>query len=340
VKQGHVWIGIGVSLGLVVYLFSRVDYGQLWLSLASADGISLGLAGALLVTTVAVRAWRWQYLLRPLKPVGFSSLMAATSIGLMANMLLPARLGELVRAVVLGHRERLETSTSFATIIVERLFDGFTILLMLAALLLSASLPLGESWEQTLRWGGLVTLLGYLGVFALLYYLHRSTDHALSCLQYLRRFLPESWVEKLLGMLASFSEGLQSFSQWQYLGQIVLLSVILWTTVGLYNFLVILAFQLHLPLAVGFLLVVFQAFAVMIPSSPGFIGTYHAATVGCLSLWGVSAEVALSVALVMHAIGFLLTVGMGLGYLWVVGATLRDFTQPKNAAHPPSSPPS
>jgi glycosyltransferase 2 family protein len=339
VKQGHVWIGIGISVALLVYLFSRVDYGQLWLSLESADRTFLGLAGALLTTTFAIRSWRWQYLLRPLRPVGFSSLMAATSIGLMANMIFPARLGELVRALVLGHREHMETSTSFATIIVERLFDGFTILLMLAALLLLASLPLEESWGHALRWGGLITLMGYLGVCVLLYYLHYSTARALSGMQCLGRRLPGHWVDKLSSMLTAFSKGLQTFSQRKYLGQIIISSVILWTVTGVFNFLVVLAFHLQLPLAVGFLLVVFQAFAVMIPSSPGFIGTYHAASVACLSLWGVNAEIALSVALVMHAITFLLTVAFGFGYLWSIGATLRDFTRPKRAAPSLSLPP-
>jgi glycosyltransferase 2 family protein len=339
VKQGHVWIGLGISLALIVYLFSKVDYRQLWFSLWSADGTLLGLAGALLATTFAIRSWRWQYLLRPLRRVGFSSLMAATCIGLMANMIFPARLGELVRAFVLGHRERLETSASFATIVVERLFDGFTVLLMLAALLLTASLPLGEGWERALRWGGLITLTGYLGVFVLLYYLHRSTAHALGGVQRLGKLLPEHWVNKFSAMLASFSGGLQTFSQGKYLGQIIISSALLWAAIGVFNFLVVLAFDLQLPLAVGFLLVVFQAFAVMIPSSPGFVGTYHAASVACLSLWGVSTEVALSVALVMHAITFVLTIGMGLGYLWAVGASLRDFTAPKIAVPPASSAP-
>jgi len=73
---------------------------------------------------------------------------------------------------------------------------------------------------------------------------------------------------------------------------------------------------------------VFQAFAVMVPSSPGFVGTYHAASVACLTLWGVSPEVALSVALVMHAIGFFLTIGIGASYLWGIGVSLHDITRP------------
>ena len=142
-KRQHVWVGMGISCALLVYLFSRIEYHQLWISLMSANPAFLLLAGVLLVGTLAIRAWRWRYLLMPLKPVGFPSLMSATSIGMMANMILPARLGELVRAVVLGQREQMDKSASFATVVVERLLDGFTILFILGVLLLVVPLPTG-----------------------------------------------------------------------------------------------------------------------------------------------------------------------------------------------------
>ena len=339
-RASHVWIGIGISVVLIVLLFSRVDYGQLWSALISADLGVLATAAALLATTFAVRSWRWQYLLRPVKSVRFSAVMAATSIGSMANMILPARLGELVRALVLGRQERLETSTSLATVVVERVYDGFAILLMLAALLCFAPLPLTAGGMRTLRWGALVTFLGYLGVCATLYYLHYSPAHLVRGMKYFERFLPMRWVDKLASAAASFSNGLQTFSQRKSLGQIVFSSMLLWAIIGLYNALVVWAFHLQLPFTVGFLLVVFQAFAVMIPSSPGFVGTYHVASVACLKLWDVNEEIALSVALVMHAITFVLNVGMGFGYLWSVQGSLREFTKSGQNGASPSSVPS
>lgn len=337
-KQGHMWVGIGISAVLIVFLFSRVDYGQLWVALTSADLRLLAIASLSLASTFAIRSWRWQSLLQPIKRVRFATLMTATSIGLMANMIFPARLGEFVRALVLGRQARIETSTSLATIVVERVYDGLTILLILAALLLFASLPLSEGWIRTLQWGGLLSLLGYLGVCAILYYLHRATAHAVLGMKRLGRFMPRHWPGKLSDLLTSFSHGLQAFHQRKSLGRIIFSSILLWTVISCYNFLVVLAFHLPLPLTVGFLLVVFQAFAVMIPSSPGFVGTYHVASVVCLRLWDVSEEVALSVALVMHAITFLLTIGMGFGYLWSVRGSLREFVMPKVITPPPSLP--
>jgi glycosyltransferase 2 family protein len=328
VKQAHVWIGIGISLVLVVYLFSRVDYGQLWLSLAAADVPLLLVAAASLAGTLVLRAWRWQYLLKPLKRVGFSNSMAATSIGLMANMILPIRLGEIVRAVVLGYREGIDRSASFATVVVDRLLDAFTILFILVVLLLVVPLPLDQGWERRLRWGGLLFFAFYLGVFALLFYLHRSPSRVLHGVRRLSSGLPARWVDRLCHFLESFSGGLHTLDRTENLGQIVVASLILWGLMGVYNFLVVLAFELNLPLTVGFLLLVTQAAAVMIPSSPGFVGTHHAASFACLSLWGVSPEAALGVALVMHAIGYFLTIAIGAIYLWVVGISLRDFSHP------------
>lgn len=356
-RQVWMWIGLAISLALLLYLFAGIDYGQLWGSLASAEVTLLLPAGALIIGTVAIRAWRWRYLLQPLKSVSFPSLMSATSIGLMANMVLPFRLGELVRPLVLSHREDLDTSASFATIVVERLLDFLTILFILALLLLLVPLPSGQELEGMLRsgWlitlvqrgglvrllqlGGLVTLSLCLGVFALLFYLHRSTGRVVQGVRRVCWRLPAGWVDRLCLLLESFSGGLKTLGQRESLGQIIVGSAILWGMVGLYNSLVVLAFQLQLPLSVGFLLLVFQAAAVMFPSSPGFVGTHHAASVATLRLWGVGPEVALSVALVMHAVGYVLTLAIGFIYLWTTGLSLRDLTRADAALQRSPAPP-
>ncbi len=330
-KQGHVWTGVGISLALLGYLFSKVEYRQLWRSLASADVPLLLIAAVVISSTLVMRAWRWQYLLKPVKHVRFSNSMAATCIGMMANMILPVRLGEIVRAVVLGHLERIDKSASFATVVVDRLLDGFTILFILAVILLIAPLPVDQDWQRRLQWGGVAFFLLYCAVFALLFYLYRSPARVLQCIRRLCSRLPARWVDRLCRFLASFSAGLHILDRTENLAQIIVSSVVLWGLIGVYNFIIVLAFHLNLPWAVGFILVMAQAAAVMIPSSPGFVGTHHAASVACLSLWGIGPEAALSVALVMHAIGYFLTIAIGAVYLWTVGLSMRDLGQLERA---------
>jgi glycosyltransferase 2 family protein len=331
VKQGHVWIGVGISLALLGYLFSKVEYRQLWRSLASANVPLLLIAAVVISGTLVMRAWRWQYLLKPVKQVRFSSSMAATAIGMMANMILPVRLGEIVRAVVLGHRESIEKSAAFATVVVDRLLDGFTLLFILVLILLIAPLPVDQAWQRRLQGGGIAFFLFYFAVFALLFYLYRSPTRVLQNVRRLCSGLPARWVDRLCGFLASFSGGLQILDRTEYLAQIIVTSLVLWGLMGVYNFIIVLAFQLDLPWAVGFILLVAQAAAVMIPSSPGFVGTHHAASVACLSLWEIGPEAALSVALVMHAIGYFLTIAVGAIYLWTVGLSMRDLGQLEQA---------
>jgi glycosyltransferase 2 family protein len=331
VKQGHVWVGASISLVLLGYLFSKVEYRPLWRSLASADVTFLLLAAVVVSGTLVIRAWRWQYLLKPVKSVGFSNSMAATSIGMMANMILPVRLGEIVRAVVLGHRERIDKSAVFATVVVDRLLDGVTILFILALILLIAPLPVDQAWQRRLQWGGVTFFLLYFAVFALLFYLYRSPARVLRGVRRLCSWLPARWVDRLCRFLESFCGGLQIFDRTDYLFQMIVTSLMLWGLMGLYNFLVVSAFQLNLPWVIGFILVVAQAAAVMIPSSPGFVGTHHAASVACLSLWGISPEAALGVALVMHAIGFFLTIVVGAVYAWNVGLSMRDISHVERA---------
>ena len=115
-----------------------------------------------MIASIFLRFWltaiRWQVLLRPVKRVGIHRLFAITMIGFMANNVLPARLGEFVRAYALGRSEALPPSLPFATIVIERIFDGFTLLLFLVG---------GLSFLQpsrTLLWAAALTCVLYLGI--------------------------------------------------------------------------------------------------------------------------------------------------------------------------------
>src|SRR5260221_13032427 len=77
---------------------------------------------------VWVRAWRWHYLLKPIKEIPTRNMFPITTIGYMGNNIYPARAGEVLRAVILKRKEGVSVSASLATIIVERIFDGVVML--------------------------------------------------------------------------------------------------------------------------------------------------------------------------------------------------------------------
>jgi hypothetical protein len=136
-------------------------------------------------------------------------------------------------------------------------------------------------------------------------------------------FLPTRWVDKLTDLLPAFVVGLQAMRHRQHFIPIVAWSLVLWTALALVNFLILSSFHLSLPFYAPFLLLIVQAFGVTIPSGPGFVGTYHAAVVAGVSMFSVSQETALSVAIIMHAAFFFPFILTGLLFLWTENFSWR-----------------
>ncbi len=124
---------------------------------------------AVYFVAVWARAWRWHYLLKPLKSIPTKDLFPTVTIGYFGNNILPARAGELLRAIVLKKDEDIPISASLATIIVERVFDGVVMLgfvfvnLPELALLTSSSGFIGDI--RTLAIVGTVIFIGALLAF-------------------------------------------------------------------------------------------------------------------------------------------------------------------------------
>ena len=112
------WLGICVSVFFMVLLFRKIDFGQLVIALSSVDYRYIVLSVVFTFISYFLRAVRWRYLLISEKEIPLASLYPATIIGYMANNLLPARLGEFVRAYMLAKREQLETPSVFASLVI------------------------------------------------------------------------------------------------------------------------------------------------------------------------------------------------------------------------------
>ena len=122
---------VALSIALLGFVFSRADPAMVVEALLSAQPNLLVLGSLLMFLSYPIRAQRWRYLLRPVEPVGFNSSFRATTIGFAINALLPGRVGELVRPLVLARREKLSASSAFATVVIERLLDLLVVCLIL-----------------------------------------------------------------------------------------------------------------------------------------------------------------------------------------------------------------
>lgn len=315
-RDPKLWIGVGISAFFLFLLFRKIDPHELAAAFRSMDWRYLIPAVALTFVSYFVRAVRWKYLLLPLKRTTMGNLFPATVIGYMANNLLPARLGEFVRAYVLGKREGIETGAVFATLVVDRLWDGFTVLLLLLATLFSLHLPPGmEKVQQAMHTGGYVTLLLYLGVIAFLVLLKRRTVMTIGLVGKVMRPFPVSLQEKVVRLLGAFIQGVRLPAGAANLAALCVTSLVVWATATWPIELLLTAFGIDLPVSGSMFIMVFLVFAVMVPASPGYVGTYHYACVTALAAFNIPSERALSVALVIHGVSFFPVIFLGLFYL-------------------------
>ncbi len=132
-KNKSLWIGIVISLALLVYAFKDTDFAGIGAAFRTANYLFLIPALLLYFFGVFLRSVRWHFLLRSIKPIGLERLFQVTVIGYMANDLLPLRIGELVRAYILGETEGISKASALVTIVLERIFDGVTMLIFIGA---------------------------------------------------------------------------------------------------------------------------------------------------------------------------------------------------------------
>lgn len=319
------WLGICISVFFMVLLFRKIDFGQLVIALRSVDYRYIVLSVVFTFISYFLRAVRWRYLLISEKKIPLASLYPATIIGYMANNLLPARLGEFVRAYMLAKREQLETPSVFASLVIDRLFDGFTVLVMLMITLFTVRLPLGmEDAALALKTGGIVMFLLYCGVIVFLFLLKLQTMRTLSFVRFLLKPFPERFSESLIPMLGSFIGGIRLSSRSRHIAAILLSSVLIWTFAVLPIDMTLRSFGIDLPISASMFIMVLLVFAVMVPASPGFIGTYHYACFKGLSVFGISETTSLSIALIIHGTSFFPVIIAGFYYLWRNKISLSD----------------
>ena len=317
--------GIGISLFFIVLLFRKIDFAQLLSTLKSLEWNYL--VAAIMVTFVSylLRAVRWHYLLLPLKKASPRNLLAATIICYMANNLLPARLGEFIRAYLLAQKEDLEVSPVFATLVVDRLFDGFSVLFILLFTFFTVKLPPGmESVEQGLVTGGYVTFALYIAVIIFLVFLKKRTVATIALTSTLLKPFPAALSSRIIPILGSFISGIRLTSNPRELFALVFSSALIWGTAVWPVDLLLKAFRIDLPLTASMFILVFLVFAVMVPASPGYIGTYHAACMYGLMAFNVPKELALSVAIVIHSINFFPIILAGFFFLWRDGISFSS----------------
>jgi len=287
-------IGFACS-GVALYHFlRRVDGDLLLSSLAAANLWILSIGVVTKLAVLSLSAVRTQILLLPMRRYSFSECFLSWLSGFVTDNLLPFRLGELVRIDLLARAGRLSRSSMIAVAGLDRLVDLLSLLVLVAITAPILAIDLGDANRLFLGTGMVVASL----VAALWLALHPSAISR--CVAALVRPLSPSAQQWLIDKGQRFSEGLGALrSRSMVLG--VLGVTVIVRAVGILTIQCWLwAFGLSLPLYASVIVLLFISVGTMIPSSPGFIGTFHVACAYALELMGVAPEIAASVAIAGH----------------------------------------
>ena len=319
-------ITISILFGLVfgIWAMLLVNFSQMWASLQGAGYFYLFPMVAILFLSHWLRVLRWRVLLSPLASFRRRDLFSALMLGYMANTVMPAHLGEFMRAYVAGKFREIPGARIFSSIVVERILD------MLAFLLLTALAVLLFPFPEWIVRGGYFILL-FTGILALgLVLLKIRPSKTMRFLETLLTPFPKKVRDRLSATLANFLSGLNGLKNvGQYL-RVILDSVLIWSAYIAIFWLGFKMFHLQnfeLNWLSALVLVVITTIGVIIPNSPGYVGTYHKLCQLGLGLFGVPLSEGMSFAIVLHAVNFLPVIIAGLIVMLLKGWSFRKISK-------------
>jgi uncharacterized protein (TIRG00374 family) len=305
-KRWQFWAGLAISVVFLWLALRGLKLSDVWGALRTANYWWLVPGVAVYFVGVWARAWRWHYLLRPIKAIPTRAMFPIVTIGYMGNNIYPARAGEVLRAFVLRREQGVPVSASLATILVERIFDG-VVMLMFVFFNLSALAGLtGDSGIagsiQSLAVAGTAVFSLALLVFLLAAIFPRQSLGLYT--RYVAPRLPGRVRERTTELLAGFWTGLESLRSPRNIFMVFVTSVVIWLLeTGKYWF-VMHAFDFSGYRGGFFGLMLMNGIvnlATTIPSAPGYVGTFDTPGIAVLSAYGVAPAVAAGYTLTLHA---------------------------------------
>jgi len=261
----NVGFNLGISLLFLDFVFAEIEWSEFGRALARANYWMLIPSTLFVLVHLYFRTLRWQWLLKPMGRVSFWPAFRALVIGITGNTVLPARAGEFLRAYVLGRSTGLSKTGVFATLVVERIFDGLTVLLVLLAVII-----LGVR-NPDLQRAGIFGAVFYVGaiVGVIVFMVKRHWADTL-----INKFLPHNLAQLALKILDGFTSGLEVLKNPRQLGMVVWWNFWTWVVIPISFWFVLLAFDFGatVPWTAPVLMLPAMALALTIPGAPGGVG--------------------------------------------------------------------
>lgn len=315
-----------LSLAILLALGMRLDWAVLLSELGRLHWGFLPLLILITLATFWVRALRWRHLLPAGVGVSRVSLFESTLVGFTATFILPLRVGEIIRPWVLSRWQPVRFSAGLASIVIERVFDALTLLVLLGFTIakLESVPPLVSAGAKVVAVLAVVILIimiaAYLGANQMVQLGERMIVAILG------KRCPRL-AEKLVAMVEDFLAGLRGISSLKDLVWSIFWSAVLWSLLVLLYQVGLWSFGAEASIWVGVTVCVMIALAVAAPGAPGFVGTFQLGCVVALALFAYPEEFGVAYSIVLHAIQALTVVVCGFVILHRRGLHLSDISK-------------
>jgi uncharacterized protein (TIRG00374 family) len=320
---------LAIGLGLAWWFINRLDLGTVGAHLRNAKIWPLLLAALLINLTMFARSLRWRALLSPIGTAKLSNLFAATAVGFGAIFVV-GRAGEIIRPAVLSLRERIKPTATFATILIERLFDTTAVVSLFAANLLFFELPPDQSNANALgaiRSIGLTLLIGVAVGISILVLLRLKAAPIIEWTERQGARLPKKLYYPLLNFIRHLADGLSILLNLRALAATIFFTACVWAPVCAATWLTLFAFGLNFSISHIIFVLGFGLVGSVVPTPGGSAGAFHAAAAKGLEFLGLDPNLAASIAIVYHLIAFGPPFVIGLFYLIRDDISLRQLRE-------------
>lgn len=319
-RRGSLSLLLGLLLsGAFLYLALRnINPALTWQQLSSVNPALLAMAILIGSLSNLVRAARWRVLLGYSMRISLRHLFNSMMIGYMANNVLPARMGELVRIYALERSTGVSKSRSAATIVLERIIDALVLLTTVGAI--SVFLPM----PALIRRSSLIAALTCTATGIVLLFVAFKSEKVARQINRIISSVSDNLGDRAQHVVARFAEGLGVLRSLKHALLVLVLTLAVWTVEAIAITLVMMSLNLSLPWVASLFLLVVLSLSFILPAAPGGLGTYEFFVVAAMASFGLDSSRAIGLALVLHAIMYITSGILGLTCLWSESLSLRE----------------
>lgn len=318
--QGMRLAALLAAFALLIYIFRDTDPRDIWLSLIGLDPLYLLPVLIGMIGMPLVRAVRLKYIMEPRRELPVRRVFAVYNVGQLLNIMLPALTGQVARIILFSRTLRITKTFAFTVVMLEVLFDGVVLLMTIFAASFLVVMP---DWMVRGEVVVLVACLFLLGFFYLVLHRHRNAPLKEGSAGTKN---PTRFAREWDNAKTSFLAGLDMLTSRRHLFLTVVLSVLSWVAHALIVLFLLRAFEFEIPFWGAIIILIVNTLAIMVPVSPGNVGTFQLACIVGLGFFGIAKDEALAFSLILHAVELVPVIALGAIASFSTHVRLKEYT--------------